>query len=94
MLSFLYAVLTKECAVITQAVGFEVFRGVYHAPKYGRPAMALDLCEEFRPLIADSVCLNLFNQGEGGAGGLRQACPRHCADGEPATRRAGWLRVA
>lgn len=64
VLSFLYAVLTKECAVITQAVGFEVFRGVYHAPKYGRPAMALDLCEEFRPLIADSVCLNLFNQGE------------------------------
>lgn len=64
VLSFLYAVLTKECAVIAQAVGFEVFRGVYHAPKYGRPALALDLCEEFRPLIADSVCLNLFNQGE------------------------------
>ncbi len=64
VLSFLYAVLTKECAVIAQAVGFEVYRGVYHAPKYGRPAMALDLCEEFRSLIADSVCLNLFNQGE------------------------------
>jgi CRISPR-associated protein Cas1 len=64
VLSFLYAVLTKECAVITQAVGFEVYRGMYHTPKYGRPAMALDLCEEFRPLIADSVCLSLFNQGE------------------------------
>jgi len=64
VLSFLYAVLTKECAVIAQAVGFDVFRGLYHAPKYGRPALALDLCEEFRPLIADSVCLNLFNQGE------------------------------
>ncbi len=64
VLSFLYAVLTKECAVITQAVGFEVYRGIYHTPKYGRPAMALDLCEEFRPLIADSVCLSLFNQGE------------------------------
>lgn len=64
VLSFLYAVLTKECAVIAQAVGFEVYRGMYHTPKYGRPAMALDLCEEFRPLIADSICLNLFNQGE------------------------------
>jgi CRISPR-associated protein Cas1 len=64
VLSFLYAVLTKECSVIAQAVGFEIFRGVYHTPKYGRPALALDLCEEFRPLIADSVCLNLFNQGE------------------------------
>lgn len=64
VLSFLYAVLTKECAVIAQAVGFDIYRGLYHAPKYGRPALALDLCEEFRPLIADSVCLNLFNQGE------------------------------
>ena len=68
VLSFLYAVLTKECAVIAQAVGFEVYRGMYHTPKYGRPAMALDLCEEFRPLIADSVCLTLFNQGEIEAG--------------------------
>jgi len=64
VLSFLYAVLTKECAVVAQAVGFDVYRGLYHAPKYGRPALALDLCEEFRPLIADSVCLNLFNQAE------------------------------
>lgn len=64
VLSFLYALLTKECAVVAQAVGFEVYRGLYHTPKYGRPAMALDLCEEFRPLIADSVCLSLFNQAE------------------------------
>ncbi|MGH7718442.1 MAG: CRISPR-associated endonuclease Cas4g/Cas1g, partial [Gemmatimonadaceae bacterium] len=64
VLSFLYAMLTKECVVISQAVGFEVYRGVYHTPKYGRPALALDLCEEFRPLIADSVCVTLFNQGE------------------------------
>jgi CRISPR-associated protein Cas1 len=68
VLSFLYAVLTKECAVIAQAVGFDIYRGLYHAPKYGRPALALDVCEEFRPLIADSICLNLFNQGELGPG--------------------------
>ena len=64
VLSFLYAILTKECSVIAQAVGFDIYRGVYHTPKYGRPALALDLCEEFRPLIADSVCLSVFNQGE------------------------------
>jgi CRISPR-associated protein Cas1 len=64
VLSFLYAMLVKECTVAAQSVGFEVYRGIYHAAKYGRPAMALDLCEEFRPLIADSVCVTLFNQGE------------------------------
>jgi CRISPR-associated protein Cas1 len=64
VLSFLYAMLTKECTVLAQAVGFDPFRGFYHVPKYGRPALGLDLCEEFRPLIADSVCITLFNQGE------------------------------
>lgn len=68
VLSFLYAMLTKECTVTAQSVGFEVYRGVYHAPKYGRPAIGLDLCEEFRPLVADSVCVTLFNQGELGPG--------------------------
>lgn len=68
VLSFLYAVLIKECTVAAQAVGFEPYCGFYHAPKYGRPALALDLCEEFRPLIADSVCVTLFNQGELGPG--------------------------
>jgi CRISPR-associated protein Cas1 len=64
VLSFLYALLVKDCTVTAQAVGFDPFRGVYHAPKYGRPALGLDLCEEFRPLIADSTCVTLFNQGE------------------------------
>lgn len=64
VLSFLYAILTKDCTLAAQTVGFDPFRGVYHAPKYGRPALGLDLCEEFRPLVADSVCLTLFNQGE------------------------------
>ncbi len=64
VLSFLYAMLTRECTVAAQMVGFDPFRGFYHVPKYGRPALGLDLCEEFRPLIADSICLTLFNQGE------------------------------
>ena len=38
--------------------------GFYHQPKYGRPALALDLAEEFRPIVADSAALTLFNNGE------------------------------
>lgn len=64
VLSFLYAMLVKDCTLAVSLVGFDAFRGFYHAPKYGKPALALDLCEEFRPLIADSVCITLFNQGE------------------------------
>jgi len=46
------------------AVGFDPYLGFYHRPKYGRPALALDLMEEFRPLIADSVVLTAVNTGE------------------------------
>src|SRR5690606_35553521 len=37
--------------------------GFYHQPRYGRPALALDLMEEFRPIVADSVVLNVVNTG-------------------------------
>jgi CRISPR-associated protein Cas1 len=46
------------------SVGFDPFLGFYHKPHYGRPALALDLMEEFRPLIADSVVLTVINNGE------------------------------
>lgn len=38
--------------------------GFYHQPKYGKPALALDLAEEFRPIVADSAALTLFNNSE------------------------------
>lgn len=60
-LSFLYALLTKECALAVRRVGFDPLLGFYHLPRFGRPALALDLMEEFRPLIADSVLLTLVN---------------------------------
>ncbi len=47
-----------------RAVGFDPHLGFYHQPRYGRPALALDLTEEFRPLIADSVVLTAVNNGE------------------------------
>ncbi len=64
VLSFLYAMLIKQATVTAFTVGFDPYLGFYHQPKYGKPALALDLVEEFRPLIADSVCLTLINNGE------------------------------
>ncbi|HEX2093913.1 MAG TPA: CRISPR-associated endonuclease Cas1, partial [Longimicrobiaceae bacterium] len=61
VLSFLYSLLTKECALAARRVGFDPLLGFYHRPRFGRPALALDLMEEFRPLIADSVLLTLVN---------------------------------
>jgi len=64
MLSFAYAMLTREWTTTLQAVGFDPFLGFYHQPRYGRPALSLDLMEEFRPLVADSVVLTVVNNGE------------------------------
>jgi CRISP-associated protein Cas1 len=63
VLSFLYALLAKECALAVRRVGFDPLLGFFHRPRFGRPALALDLMEEFRPLIADSVLLTLVNGG-------------------------------
>ena len=64
VLSFLYALLTRQATVSALAVGFDPYLGFYHQPRYGRPALALDLAEEFRAIIADSAALTLFNNGE------------------------------
>lgn len=64
LLSFGYALLVKDLTVILQAVGFDPYLGFFHQPRYGRPALALDLMEEFRPLIVDSVVLTTLNTGE------------------------------
>jgi len=63
-LSFLYALLTKECHIAIQASGLDPMLGMLHQPRYGRPSLALDLAEEFRPLLADSVAMSLMNTGE------------------------------
>ncbi|TWT63750.1 CRISPR-associated endonuclease Cas4g/Cas1g [Rubinisphaera italica] len=64
VLSFLYSLLTKELTVALQSTGFDPMLGFLHRPRYGRPSLALDLAEEFRPLIADSVALTVFNNQE------------------------------
>ncbi len=64
LLSFAYAMLTRALSVTLTAVGFDGYRGFYHQPRYGRPALALDLMEPFRPLLADSSVLTVINNGE------------------------------
>ncbi len=64
LLSFGYAILTKDLAVQAQIVGFDPYYGFFHQPRFGRPALALDIAEEFRPLIVDSVVITVLNNGE------------------------------
>lgn len=63
LLSFAYALLLRECRVALLKVGFDPTVGFFHQPRPGRPALALDLMEEFRPLIADSTTLTAVNSG-------------------------------
>jgi len=64
LLSYAYTLLVKTWTVTLTAVGFDAYRGFYHQPRYGRPALALDMMEPFRPLIAESVVLTAINNGE------------------------------
>jgi CRISPR-associated protein Cas1 len=61
LLSFCYSLLVKEGVRALLAAGLDPFRGFYHQVRVARPSLALDLIEEFRPLIADSVVLTLIN---------------------------------
>ena len=61
LLSMAYSLLTKDCTLAALAVGFDPYLGFYHQPRFGKPALALDLMEEFRPLIAESTVLNAIN---------------------------------
>jgi CRISPR-associated protein Cas1 len=61
LLSLAYSLLAKDLTIVCHAVGFDPFWGFYHQPRFGRPALALDLMEPFRPLIADSVVINAVN---------------------------------
>jgi CRISP-associated protein Cas1 len=62
LLSFGYSLLTNKVADAVQLVGFDHFVGYLHSSVYGRPALALDLMEEFRPIIVDSVVLTMLNK--------------------------------
>lgn len=67
LLSYLYGLVVKDLTAVLFAIGLDPYIGFYHRPRFGRPALSLDLSEEFRPLIAESVTINLINNGEVGA---------------------------
>jgi CRISPR-associated protein Cas1 len=69
LLSLAYSLLSKDCALAAVAVGLDPYVGFYHQPRYGRPALALDVMEEFRPLIAESAVLTALNN--------RMISPKH-----------------
>lgn len=61
LLSLAYSLLSRDCTIAAYAVGFDPYIGFFHQPRFGRPALSLDVMEEFRPLIADSVVLTAIN---------------------------------
>jgi CRISPR-associated protein Cas1 len=61
LLSMAYSLLARDCTIAAYAVGFDPYIGLFHQPRFGRPALALDMMEEFRPLIADSAVLTAIN---------------------------------
>lgn len=63
-LSFAYSMLTHECTAALRVARLEPSIGAFHVSRPGRPALALDLMEPFRPLIADSIVISAFNRGE------------------------------
>ncbi len=64
VLSFLYSLLMNDCRSALEAVGLDPQLGFLHAVRPGRAALALDLMEEFRAIIADRLCLSLINRGQ------------------------------
>ncbi len=61
LLSYGYVILTAQVASLLASIGFDPYIGYLHASRYGKPALALDVMEEFRPVIVDSVVLSLLN---------------------------------
>jgi CRISPR-associated protein Cas1 len=72
LLSFLYAILTHDMASALEGIGLDPAVGFLHADRPGRPSLALDLVEEFRPLLADRLALSLINLRQVRADGFQK----------------------
>lgn len=64
LLSYLYTLLTHDCRSALESVGLDPQVGYLHALRPGRPALALDLMEEFRSVMADRLAFTLINRGQ------------------------------
>jgi len=81
LLSFLYALLASDCTAACEGVGLDPEFGLLHCLRPGRPSLALDLMEEFRPALADRLALTLINR--------RQLRPEHFDTRRPAGEADG-----
>ena len=71
ILSFTYTLLFSDMLSAVQTVGLDPYMGFLHDDRHGRASLALDLMEEFRPIVADSVALMLMNRRVVGPKGFR-----------------------
>jgi CRISPR-associated protein Cas1 len=71
LLSFLYALVRHDCIAALTSIGLDPFVGYLHAERPNRPALALDLMEEFRPWLADRLAVTLINRQQIGAEDFR-----------------------
>lgn len=62
LLSFLYTLIAHDCRSALETVGLDPAVGFLHRDRPGRPSLALDLLEEFRPLLGDRLALSLINR--------------------------------
>lgn len=70
LLSFLYSLLAHDARSACEATGLDAAVGFLHRDRPGRPGLALDLMEEFRPFIADRLALSLINRRQVTPGGF------------------------
>ena len=70
LISFLYSMVMNDCRSAIESVGLDPQIGFLHAVRPGRAALALDLMEEFRSILADRLALTLINRGQVGESGF------------------------
>lgn len=72
LLSFLYTLLVHDVSSALESVGLDPAVGYLHRDRPGRPSLALDMMEEFRPVLADRLVLSLINRRQVKAGGFKK----------------------
>jgi len=86
LLSLGYTLVTRTWLTVLSAVGFDPYLAFYHRPRFGRPALALDMMEPFRSILADSTVIQVINNGEVKPDGFVAAGP--AVNLKPHARRA------
>jgi len=73
LLSFVYTLLVHDVSAALEGVGLDPYAGFLHTDRPGRPSLALDMMEEFRPILADRLVLSLINRQQVGPEGFKRA---------------------